>query len=72
MFASQLPTAIQYCSIHGKFFVASLQAWCTLPSAHVPSLRGNPRLIEASCDECMALAHRTFKAQFPRLDTRST
>jgi DNA-binding transcriptional regulator LsrR (DeoR family) len=40
-----------------------------LQSTHIPSLGGNPELTEASCDECMMLARRTFKAQFPSLYT---
>ena len=67
MFASTLPSATLYCSIHRKFFLESLQAWCSLPSTHIPG--GNPELTEAPCDECMMLARRTFKAQFPSLYT---
>jgi hypothetical protein len=69
MFVSTPTTATSYCSIHGKFFLESLQAWCSLPSTHVPSPSGNPELTEAPCDECMMLALRTFKAQFPSLYT---
>ena len=72
MFASTPSTATLYCSIHGKFFLESLQAWCSLQSTHIPSLCGNPELTEAPCDECMMLARRTFKAQFPRLYTPRT
>jgi hypothetical protein len=67
MFASTLPIATPYCSIHRKFFLEPLQAWCSLPSTHIPY--GHPELIEAPCDECMMLARRTFKAQFPSLYT---
>jgi len=69
MFASTLPTATPYCSIHRKFFLEPLQAWCSLPSTHIPC--DHPELIEAPCDECMMLARRTFKAQFPSLYTTS-
>jgi hypothetical protein len=69
MFVSTPTAATSYCSIHGKFFLESLQAWCSLPSTHVPSPAGNPELTEAPCDECMMLALRTFKAQFPSLYT---
>ncbi len=69
MFVSTLSTATPYCSIHRKFFLESLQAWCSLPSTHTSSLCGNPELTEAPCDECMILARRTFKAQFPSLYT---
>jgi hypothetical protein len=72
MFASTLFTATPYCSIHRKFFLESFQAWCSLPSTHIPSLCGNPELTEAPCDECMMLARRTFKAQFPGLYTPRT
>ena len=72
MFASTPSTAIPYCSIHGKLFLESVQAWCSLQSTHIPSLYGNPKLTEAPCDECMMLAHRTFKAQFPTLYTPRT
>ena len=71
MFVSTLPTVTPYCSIHRKFFLESLQAWCSLSSTHIPSLCGNPELTEAPCDECMMLARRTFKAQFPSLYTTS-
>ena len=67
MFASTLLTATPYCSIHRRFFPESLQAWCSLPSTHLPP--GNAELTEAPCDECMLLARRTFKAQFPSLYT---
>jgi hypothetical protein len=67
MYTSSLPTATKYCSIHGKLFMGSLQAWCTLQSGYVPSPGGKSTLIEAPCDECMRLARRTFKAQFPNL-----
>lgn len=66
MSASTPFTATLYCSIHEKFFLESLQAWCSLQSTHLPSPRGNREVIEASCDECMMLARRAFKAQFPR------
>ena len=69
MFVSTPTTATSYCSIHGKFFLESLQTWCSLPSTHVPSLAGNPELTEAPCDECMMLALSTFKEQFPSLYT---
>src|SRR5262245_49039869 len=67
MFASTPSTAIPYCSIHGKLFLESVQAWCSLQSTHIPSLYGNPKLPEAPCDECMTLGHRTFTAQLPPL-----
>ena len=70
MFASTLPAATPYCSVHRKFFLEPLQAWCSLPSTHMPY--GHPELIEAPCDECMMLARRTFKAQFPSLYTPRT
>ena len=70
MFASTLPTATPYCSVHRKFFLEPLQAWCSLPPTHIPG--GHPELIEAPCDECMRLARRTFKAQFPSLYTPRT
>ena len=69
MFASTPFTVTPYCSIHEKFFLESLQAWCSLQSTHIPSLGGNPEVTEAPCDECMILAHRAFKAQFPNLYT---
>ena len=47
----------------------SLQAWCSLPSARALSPDGHLNLTEAPCDECMALARRAFKAQFPNLYT---
>ena len=72
MFARTLPTATPYCSIHGKLFLESLQTWCSLQSTHIPSPWGNPELTEAPCDECMMLARRTFKAQFPSLYTPMT
>ena len=53
-------------------FSGILQAWCSLQSTHIPSLCGNPELTEAPCDECMMLARRTFKAQFPSLYTPRT
>src|SRR5262245_24110670 len=72
MFVRTPSTATRYCSIHGKFFLESLQTWCSLQSTHTPSLGGNPKLTEAPCDECMMLAHRIFKAQFPSLYTPRT
>jgi hypothetical protein len=72
MFASMLPTAIPYCSIHGKLFLESLQAWCSWRSTNIPSSYGHPELAEAPCDECMRLARRTFQAQFPSLYTPRT
>ena len=72
MSASTPFTATLYCSIHEKFFLESLQAWCSLQSTHLPSPRGNREVIEASCDECMILARRAFKAQFPSLYTPRT
>jgi hypothetical protein len=72
MFARTPSTATPYCSIHGKLFLESLQAWCSWQSTHLPSLGGNPELTEAPCDECMMLARRIFKAQFPTLYTPRT
>jgi hypothetical protein len=72
MFVRTPSTVTLYCSIHEKFFLESLQAWCSLQSTHIPSLGGNPKLTEASCDECIMLVHRTFKAQFPSLYTPRT
>ena len=72
MFASTLPTVTPYCSIHRKLFLESLQVWCSLQSTHRPSLGGHPELTEAPCDECMRLARRIFKAQFPSLYTPRT
>jgi hypothetical protein len=69
MFVSTATTATSYFSIHGKFFLESLQAWCSLPPTYVPSPTGNPELTEAPCDECMMLVRSTFKAQFPSLYT---
>jgi hypothetical protein len=69
MSASTPFTATLYCSIHEKFFLESLQAWCSLQSTHLPSPRGNREVIEVPCDECMMLARRAFKAQFPSLYT---
>ena len=72
MFVSTPSTATPYCSIHEKLFLESFQAWCSLQSTHIPSLGGKSQLTEAPCDECMMLARRTFKAQFPSLYTPRT
>gem|GEM_PF-1746064 len=72
MFASTPSSATPFCSIHGKLFLESLQAWCSLQSTYIPSLCGHLELTEAPCDECMMLARRTFEAQFPKLYTPRT
>jgi hypothetical protein len=71
MFASTLFTATPYCSIHRKFFLESLQAWCSLSSTHYLAL-WQSRADRSPRDECMMLARRTFKAQFPSLYTSRT
>jgi len=69
MFASTLPTATTYYSVHGKLFIARLHAWLPFTRPQVTALFGNPELTEAACIECDALALRTLQAQFPAPST---
>jgi len=71
LFANTLPAPTLYCSVHRRCFIAPLQTWFALPWPHSTTTLSHPELTEASCDECITLARRTFQAQFPGLYTTS-